>query len=82
MNKLRLRGFEPHNLRFRRPMSGNAKGLINKAVTGTSQSNLAPTLEKHSRLMEVVEVWPKLPAHIKAAIMALVQTHINAGESE
>jgi len=26
-------------------------------------------------LAEIVTVWPKLPEHIKAAVMALVQTH-------
>jgi hypothetical protein len=32
-----------------------------------------------SDLAEIVAVWPDLPEHIKAAIKALVQTHIREG---
>jgi len=31
-------------------------------------------------LAEIVAVWPDLPEHIKAAIKALVQTHIREGK--
>jgi hypothetical protein len=30
------------------------------------------------KLVEIVKVWPQLPEHIKAAIKALVQTHIGS----
>jgi len=35
--------------------------------------------ELSSDLAEIVTVWPELPVHIKAAIKALVQTHIQKG---
>ena len=33
-----------------------------------------------AELAEIVAFWPELPGHIKAAIKALVQTHIGEGE--
>jgi hypothetical protein len=33
------------------------------------------TSELPADLAEIVAVWPGLPAHIKAAIMALIRTH-------
>jgi hypothetical protein len=34
------------------------------------------TSEMSSDLAEIIAVWPELPEHIKAAIKALVQSHI------
>jgi hypothetical protein len=34
------------------------------------------TSELFSDLVEIVTIWPELPAHIKEAIKALIQTHI------
>ena len=34
------------------------------------------TSELPSDLAEIVALWPSLPEHIKAAVKALVQTHI------
>jgi len=34
------------------------------------------TSELPSDLVEIVAIWPELPEHIKAAIKALVQTHL------
>jgi len=36
---------------------------------------LALLAEKYSDLAAVVKAWPELPAHIKQAIKALIQTH-------
>ena len=38
------------------------------------------TSELPSDLAEIVAVWPELPAHIRAAIKALVQTHNTENE--
>ena len=37
---------------------------------------LFSALENDPDLVKMVKVWPDLPGHIKAAIKALVQTHI------
>jgi hypothetical protein len=37
---------------------------------------LAQIAEKHPDLRLIVEAWPELPEHIKAAIKALLETHI------
>jgi hypothetical protein len=38
------------------------------------------TSELPPDLVEIVAVWPQLPEHIKAAIKALVQTHIQGAK--
>jgi len=64
------------NLRFRRPMPENVKPYVEKGLTETTQNDLACFLAllqaKDADLAQVVERWPNLPEHIKAAVKALV----------
>ena len=68
------------------PTGPNTQASKNKAVTKTGESsgksqdgNLAEILfsktEIEQDLKLVVERWPMLPEHIKAAIKTLIQTH-------
>jgi hypothetical protein len=53
---------------------GGAKSDAQRAPKHASDPDLPPDLA------EIVAVWPGLPGHIKAAIKALVQAHIQEKE--
>jgi len=80
-------GFEPPTHGFSVCCTKNASA--EKAWTcETQQTLLTPKSQKQgeidtqnlpAELAEIVVFWPELPGHIKAAIKALVQTHIGEG---
>ena len=62
----------------------NHKPLSDKSLTKTENpvfdTSLANLLQKYPDLAQVVDAWPSLPEHIKAAIKALIETFNNAGK--
>ena len=81
-------GFEPTNNGFanRRPENiktaktktcENSKEQLTPQLTPKSPKQPKIDTEKlSSDLAEIVQLWPELPEHIKAAIKALIQTNI------
>ena len=73
--------------RFSRPSPENGKGQSHKDLREAQSGAYKQAYKENpktaendaselpSDLGEIVTVWPKLPEHIKAAVMALVQTH-------
>ncbi len=72
-------------------MQGNRKSLANKDMRVSEKGDYKPAYKKSQKtpidqlqempaeLAEIVTVWHHLPAHITAAIMALVQTATQGG---
>jgi hypothetical protein len=60
---------------------GNPQPPINTLLTESEQpvlaSCLAQIVQKYPDLKQIVEAWPELPEHIKAAIKALIQSYTN-----
>ena len=74
--------------RIKYPIPKNCKSSDTKDLQDTQKGAYKPAYKKFQEttgnqpqdlpieLAEIVAVWPELPAPIKAAIKALVQTHI------
>ena len=56
----------------------NSQEQPNKALTENPESVLASCLaqivQKYPELKQFIQAWPELPEHIKAAVIALIQT--------
>jgi len=74
--------------RIRSPLPKNSKSFNKKDLQDTQKGAYKPAYKKYqetagnqpqdipTELAEIVAFWPELPAHIKVAIKALVQIHI------
>ncbi len=73
--------------RIKYPLPKNHKSCDTKGLQSTQKGAYKPAYKKYqetagnqpqdlpTELAEIVAVWAELPAHIKAAIKALVHTH-------
>ena len=67
------------NKDLRQPGKGAYKPAY-KNISETAENKTQIDIQKlPTELADIVTVWHKLPEHIKAAIKALVQTHIQGG---
>ncbi len=65
-------GLEPDNL----TIDGQSKlAKVNKLSGADSGADLPDLPQIDPDLQKLIDAWPELPEHIKAAINALVQTH-------
>lgn len=62
------------------PLETNQEPLDNKTLIENTNpvlsTGLDKILQKYHDLIRLIQAWPELPGHIKAAIKALVQSHV------
>jgi len=77
-------GFDPHAALAKRRADGatvepantsdDNTSALTAPLTGAAASPCEPLRETDPDLARIVNAWPELPAHIRAAVLALVQT--------
>ena len=60
------------------PLLKIVKSFVNKELTKNEKIDFATSfanlLQKNPELCQLIEMWPELPEHIKAAIKTLIET--------
>ena len=66
------------------PQSENHKGIGGQSLTEIDKQSVATSVAKvlteSPDLTQIVEAWPSLPEHIKAAFKALLHTHVKGDQ--
>jgi hypothetical protein len=63
------------------PLAEKTQDITNTALT-ENKNHVLPfrltfLLQKYPDLAAIVEAWPTLPGHIRAAVKVLIQAHVN-----
>jgi hypothetical protein len=75
--EMKALGIEPRTYGLKVPLQDSASPLCNETC-GTSPNRGDSTGDNAPELAAISRSWPTLPAHIKAAVMALIQTGLQA----